>query len=47
MLSHMSYGLNYLKGGYIGEYIRTVGLIKGDTRSLDDSPYDYESSDNI
>ena len=36
----MSYSLNSLKGGYIGGYIRTtIGLIKGDTRSLDYSSY--------
>ena len=32
----MSYGLNSLKGGYIGEYI---GDYKGDTRSLDYGSY--------
>ena len=32
----MSYSLNSLKGGYIGDYIgTTMGVIKGDTRSLD------------
>ena len=32
----VSYSLNSLKGGYIGDYIgTTIGLIKGDTRSLD------------
>ena len=32
----MSYSLNSLKGGYIGDYIgTTIGVIKGDTRSLD------------
>ena len=32
----MSHSLNSLKGGYIGDYIgATTGLIKGDTRSLD------------
>ena len=36
----MSYSLNSLKGGYIGEYIGTnIGGIKGDTRSLDYSSY--------
>ena len=35
----MSYSLNSLKGGYIGDYIGTIivtiiGLTKGDTRSL-------------
>ena len=32
----MSYSLNSLKGGYIGEYYR---VIKGDTRSLDSSSH--------
>ena len=32
----MSYSLNSLKGGYIGDYIgTTIGGIRGDTRSLD------------
>ena len=32
---HVSYSLNSLKGGYIGDYKGTsIGLIKGDTRSL-------------
>ena len=32
----MSYSLNSLKGGYIGDYIgTTVVVTKGDTRSLD------------
>ena len=32
----MSYSLNSLKVGYIGDYIgTTMGVIKGDTRSLD------------
>ena len=32
----MSHSLNSLKGGYIGDYIgTTMGVIKGDTRSLD------------
>ena len=39
----MSYSLNSLKGGYIGDYIgfikTTIGFIKGDTRSLDSSSY--------
>ena len=33
---HMSYSLNSLKGGYIGD---SIGDIKGDTRSLDSSSY--------
>ena len=36
----MSYSLNSLKGGYIGivqGYI--IGVIKGDTRSLDNGSY--------
>ena len=37
---YMSYSLNSLKGGYIGDYIgTTVGVIKGDTRSLDYNTY--------
>ena len=36
----MSYSLNSLKGGYIGDYIRDdYGFIKGDTRSLDKGSY--------
>ena len=36
----MSYSLNSLKGGYIGIiYGTTIGVIKGDTRSLDYSSY--------
>ena len=36
----MSYGLNSLKEGYIGDYIGIViGFIKGDTRSLSYSPH--------
>ena len=35
----MSYSLNSLKGGYIGDYI---GVIKGDTRSLDYSSDEME-----
>ena len=32
----MSHSLNSLKGGYIGDCIgTTIGVIKGDTRSLD------------
>ena len=38
----MSYSLNSLKGGHTGEYIGTsIGVIKGDIRSLDYSVYDY------
>ena len=38
---HMSYSLNSLKGGYIGDYIGDYyRVIKGDTRSLDYSSYD-------
>ena len=30
-----------LKGGYIGDYIgTTIGVIKGDTRSLDNGSYE-------
>ena len=37
---HMSCSLNSLKGVYIGDHIgTTVGLIKGDTRSLDNGSY--------
>ena len=36
----MSHSLNSLNGGYVGEYIgTTIGVIKGDTRSLDYSSY--------
>ena len=35
---YMSHSLNSLKGGYIGDYI---GVIKGDTRSLDNGSYIY------
>ena len=42
---HLSYSLDPLKVGYIGDYIRdyytTIGLIKGDTRSLDYSSFVY------
>ena len=32
----MSYSLNFLKGGSTGDYMGiTIGVIKGDTRSLD------------
>ena len=37
---HMSYSLNSFKGGYIGDYIgTTLGVIKGDTKSLDNDSY--------
>ena len=37
---HMSYSLNSLKGGYIGDYIEDYyRVIKGDTKSLDYSSY--------
>ena len=36
----MTYSLNSIKGGYIGDYIgTTIRLIKGDTRSLDNGSY--------
>ena len=36
----MSGSLNSLKGGYIEDYIgTTMGVIEGDTRSLDHSSY--------
>ena len=36
----MSYSLYSLKRGYIGDYMgTTMGVIKGDTRSLDCSSY--------
>ena len=39
--THVSYNLNSLKGGYIGIiYGTTIGVIKGDTRSLDYSSCD-------
>ena len=38
---YMSYSLNSLKGGYKGDYIGgIIGVIKGDTRSLDYSSYE-------
>ena len=41
----MSYSLNSLKGGYIGDYVgTTIGVIKGDTRSLGYSSYVLVSS---
>ena len=37
---YMSYSLNSLKGGYIGDYIgTTIGVIKKDTRNLDNGSY--------
>ena len=40
METHMSHSLNSLKGGYIRDYIgTTIGVIKGDTRSLDYSSH--------
>ena len=40
----MSYSLNSLKAGYIGDYIgeTVMGVIQGDTRSLD-----YSSDDTV
>ena len=36
----MSYSLNSLKGVYMGDYMgTTIGVIKGETRSLDSSSY--------
>ena len=36
----MSYSLNSLKGGISGLiYRKVIGVIQGDTRSLDKSPY--------
>ena len=33
---HRSYSLNFLKRGYVGDYVGSIiELIKGDTRSLD------------
>ena len=38
--NYMSYSLNSLKGRYIGDYIgTTMGVMKGDTMSLDYSSY--------
>ena len=38
--TRMSYSQNSFKGGFLGDYIGTsIGLIKGDTRSLDYSLY--------
>ena len=37
----MCYSLNSLKGGYIGDHIGgSIGVIKGDTRSLDYGSYE-------
>ena len=40
---HMSYSLSSLMGGYMGDYViiygTTIGVIKGDTRSLEHSSY--------
>ena len=48
LLSHVSYSLNSLKGGYIGNYIRDcLGVIKGDTRSLDHSSCVYLSHQDL
>ena len=39
----MSHSLNSLKGGYMGIiYGTTIGVIKGDTRSLDNGSYGGE-----
>ena len=36
IIIHLSHSLNSLKGGYTGDDIgTTIGVIKGDTRSLD------------
>ena len=41
-LSNMSYSLKSLKGGYIGDDLgTTIGLIKGDTGSLDYGSYAF------
>ena len=41
VMCHVSFSLNSLKGGYIGIiYGTTIGVIKGDTRSLDYSSCD-------
>ena len=43
-LHHMSYSLNSLMGGYIGDYIGTTrGAIKGDTRRLDNGTYELRT----
>ena len=45
----MSYSLKLQKGGYIGGNIQgitcTIGVIKGDARSLDDSSNNYQYSE--
>ena len=39
---YMNHSLNSLKGGYIGDSMgTTIGVIKGDTRSLDKGTYVY------
>ena len=44
----MSYSLNSFKGVYIGDYIgTTMGVIKGDTRSLDNGSYEQSKSTMI
>ena len=46
-MAYMSYSLNSLKGGYIGDYIgTTMRAIKGNTRSLDYSSYRHIVNDN-
>ena len=41
---YLSHSLNSLKGEYIGDYIgTTIGVIKGDTRSLDYGSFGYWS----
>ena len=41
----MSYSLHSLKVGYIGDHMgSTIGLMKGDSRSLDYSSYDIAFS---
>ena len=41
---HISNSLNSLEGGYIGDYMgTTIGVIKGDTRSLDNGSYELQS----
>ena len=40
---HLSYSLNSLKEGYITDYIgTTIGVTKGDTRSLDNGSFGVE-----
>ena len=39
-ISHMNHSLNSFKGGYIRDHIGdSLGVIRGDTRSLDYSSY--------